>query len=110
MRATTFAAGAYVVAVAALASWGFGVGSTVLILLAFALTLPTGAVALVGYYVAYGLLALLPGEGAWFPATTTALGILVPVTAALLNVLGTRLLLRRRKPVDDDSRPGVPAC
>jgi hypothetical protein len=112
VRPMTLVAATYVATVAVLATWGFGAESTALILLAFTLALPTGAVALVGYYVAYGLLSLLPGHGAWFSVPTTALGILAPVAASLLNVFCTRQLLRRRRrqPVDDDSRPGVPAC
>ena len=110
---------AYVLTVAVLAACGFGSGSTALILLAFALTLPTGAVALIGYYAVYGFLALLPGHetstgdlAPWFAATTTALGVLAPVVAALVDVALLTLVLRRRRrlPVDDDSRPDVPAC
>jgi hypothetical protein len=114
----TLLAVAYVVAVAVLATWGFASGSTVLILVAFALALPTGAPALVGYYLAYGLLAQVPGatpssgeQATWFAVTAAVLGALAPTVAALANVLLLRLLLRRRRvvPVDDDSRLASPA-
>ena len=56
-----FSAAAYVLAVAATATIGFGTGSTAAILLAGALTLPTGVPAIIGFYLVYGLLALVPG-------------------------------------------------
>ena len=83
------------------------------------LALPTGVVTLVGYYLAYGLLALVPGANptsgelaTWFAVTTTLLGILAPIVAATINVVLLRLVSRRRhgrRPVDDDSRPAAPA-
>jgi len=118
VRPTTLAATAYVLAVAVLATCGFASGSTALILAAFALTLPTGVPAVVGYYVAYGLLAQVPGANppsgelaTWFATTAAVLGVLVPSAAALTNLLLLRLLLRRHRvmPVDDDSRPAAPA-
>jgi hypothetical protein len=118
VRPTTIVSAAYVVAVAALATWGFASGATALILVAFALALPTGAPALAGYYLAYGLLAQVPGANppsgepaTWFLATTTVLGVLAPTVAAFANIVVLRLLLRRRRavPVDDDSRPAAPA-
>ena len=114
-----WAEAAYVLVVAVIATCGATRGSTALLLVAFALALPTGAVALVLYYAGYGLLAQVPGANAqsgelagWF-AVTVAVGlVLAPSAAALVNVCGLRLLLRRRRalPVDDDSRPDVPAC
>jgi hypothetical protein len=114
----TTAEAAYVLAVAAVATCGFVAGSTALILVAFALTLPAGLPALLGYYVAYGLLAQLPGANppsgelaTWFAVTAAVLGVLAPAVAASTNVLLLRLVLRRRLagPVDDDSRLGSPA-
>ena len=120
MRASTAAATAYVVAVAGLAAWGFGTESAAPVLLAFLLTLPVGAVALVGYYVLYGLMTLLlPGTtgptgdlATWFAAVAGVVGVLTAVLAALLDLTLLRLLLRRRRarPVDDDSPFDVPAC
>lgn len=125
------------IVVAVVATCGFATGSTALILLATLLALPTGVVTLVGYYLAYGLLALVPGANpstatgswsctadnvchgtsagelaTWFAVTTTLLGILAPIVAATINVVLLRLVSRRRhgrRPVDDDSRPAAPA-
>ena len=119
---------AYVLAVALLATYGFaGAGSTAAILTAAALALPTSVVAVPGFYLAYGLLAQVPGanpssgtsfggcspEGdcyehttgdlaPWFAVTTDVLGVLALTAAALLNVVLLRMLARRRGPVDDD--------
>lgn len=106
------AATAYVGSVAALATFGFASDSTGAILLATALALPCGLPALVGYYAAYGLLALAPGanpdrasgaascpvEGrcesssggdaaAWFVVCADVLGVAALTAAALANVL-----------------------
>jgi hypothetical protein len=99
---------AYVLVVAVVATWGFVAGSTALILSATVLTLPAGVAALVGYYVLYGVLALVPGANpdsasgsscsshcatvdtgglaTWFGATTTVLGVVLVVGAALVNL------------------------
>ena len=114
-------------AVGAIATVGFATGSTVAILTAAALALPTSIVAGPGYYVAYGLLALIPGANpssgsgsggcspgagchastsgdlaAWFAVTTDVIGVLALTAAALLNVVLLRIVTRRRRPVDDD--------
>ena len=61
LRHPTPTEAAYVLVVAVLAAWGFVTGSTALILAATALALPAGVVAIVGYYVLYGLLGVVPG-------------------------------------------------
>ena len=112
---------AYVVAVGTLAAVGFIGQTTWPILLAGLLALPASLVATPGYYLAYGLLALLPGADAssssgsgagtadgttasitssgatWFVTTTQVMGILALVGAAILNVLLVRALSRRRR-------------
>ena len=118
---------AYVASVAALAAWGFSTGSTATILTSVALGLPTSILALPGYYLIYGLLALVPGANptsaagsggcalggdcveaatgdpaSWFSVTTDVVGVLALSAAALLNVVLLRARSRRRLPVDDD--------
>ena len=113
--------GAYVLAVAGLATWGFAAGSTAMILLTVLLALPAGPAALVGYYVAYGVLALVPGanpdtnsgsatcspSGAcrgsttgdlatWFALSTDVIAVLLLTAAALVNVVLFRLVISRR--------------
>jgi hypothetical protein len=85
---------AYVVTVAAIATFGFTTESTAGILLAAALALPSGVPALIGYYLAYGLLTQLPGGDAasWFVPATEAVGVLALTVAALLNVVVLRSL------------------
>jgi hypothetical protein len=115
----------YVATVAVLATAGFVTGTTWPILLAGALTVPASLVALPGYYLGYGLLALVPGANpdhsagsgtvtshgtlvtstsagnpAWFTGATIALGIAALVLAALVNVVLVRLLLGRRTEPD----------
>lgn len=124
---TGVARAAYVLTVAAVATGGFATGSTAAILTSAALALPTSIVAVPGYYLAYGLLALLPGAnpsrgsgsggcspGAgchastsgdlapWFSVTTDVIGVLALTAAALLNVVLLRTVAHRRRPVDDD--------
>jgi hypothetical protein len=119
----TAASVAYVLAVAVLATIGFAAGSTATILVASALALPVSLVAVPAYYVAYGLLALIPGANpdsasgsgsctpagectisstgdpaAWFTATTEVLGVLALVLAAVANVALLRLIAARRAP------------
>jgi hypothetical protein len=107
---------AYVAVVASLATAGFVSGSPWPILLAAALALPMSLIALPGYYLLYGFLALIPGanpssssgsgtvaadgstvtsvssgsSAPWFDATTHAVGILALTGAAILNVLIVR--------------------
>lgn len=106
--------------VAALATFGFVHDSTTTILLTAAITLPSSVPAVVGYYVAYGLLALAPGASpsessgsascdaadrctttstgdlaTWFALTTDVLGVAALAAAALVNVLAWRLVRRR---------------
>jgi len=124
---TTVVRTAYVLTVSVIATFGFATGSTAAILTSAALALPTSIVAVPGYYLAYGLLALLPGAnpssgsgsggcspGAgchestsgdlapWFSVTTDLVGVLALTAAALLNVLLLRKVAHRRTPVDDD--------
>ncbi|KRE36982.1 hypothetical protein ASG73_11750 [Janibacter sp. Soil728] len=106
-------AAGYVLTVAVVATVGFVTESTAGILLAALLSLPASVIALPSYYVAYGLLALIPGanpsessgSGAcntdgvdcqwsstgdlagWFHVTTEVIGILALTCAAVLNVL-----------------------
>lgn len=111
---------AYVLGVTAVAASGFATGSTPTILLAAAVVLPASAVALPAYYVAYGLLALVPGANpststgsgsclphdgchastsaaaGWFTLATDAVGILALVAAAVVNVVLVRIVLARR--------------
>jgi hypothetical protein len=125
----------YVVAVALIAAVGFTEESPWPILLAALLAIPASIVALPGYYVVYGVLALIPGANpssstgtetfapdgntltsvttgtpaAWFTITTHLLGILSLTVAALLNVLLLRALAARRhgKVPGDDSGLGT---
>jgi hypothetical protein len=134
----TLAQASYVLVVTVVATCGVVTGSTATIVVAALLALPSSVLAIVGYYLAYGLLALVPGAnpsiatgsgscgvgGAcqetstgdppfWF-TLTTEVGLVIALTAAaLLNVVLLRLVLRRRRrsvPVDDDSRPAAQAC
>jgi hypothetical protein len=118
----TLAASAYVLAVAATAAVGFTAESTATILLAALVALPGSIAAVPGYYMAYGLLALVPGANpsrssgsgscapdgschrtvvgdpaVWFTITTDALGILALTGAALVNVVVFRTVMARRR-------------
>jgi hypothetical protein len=113
---------AYALGVAVLAGVGFVGDSTSAILLAALLSLPASAIAMPCYYLAYGLLALVPGanpsEGSgsgsctaggecstytagdpadWFLVTTDAIGVLALTCAAVLNLLAYRILTGRRR-------------
>lgn len=117
----TLRSSTYVVAVALSATVGFVGGSPWPILLAALVTLPVSIVALPGYYLLYGVLALLPGANpssssgtetvssdgtvissttgmpaAWFLNSTHVLGVLVLSVAAILNVLLVREVSARR--------------
>lgn len=116
------AAVAYVVAAAALAGLGFTAGSTVVILVGALMTMPASLLAMPAYYLVYGVLSQLPGANpsqssgsvtcavgeacqsvtsgdpsAWFTQTTEMVGVAALVLAALLNLVGLRLLLGRRR-------------
>lgn len=109
---------AYVLAVAVLATWGFTGESTAVILLAALLALPWSIATVPGYYVAYGLLGLVPGANpststgssscsgggtcrssstgdlaSWFAVATDTLGILALTLAAVLNVIMLRIVV-----------------
>lgn len=120
----------YVLLVVVLGITGFLAGSAPLILLAACLSLPSSVLAVPTYYVAYGLLAMVPGanpssssgSGActangdcvtsttgelapWFAITSEVIGILALVAAALVNVaLLRRITERRAAPVFPPSR------
>ena len=113
----------YVVAVASTAAVGFTGKSPWPILLATLLAVPASIVTVPCYYLAYGLLALVPGANpssssgsetfapdgsllssvstgmpaAWFTITTCVLGILALAAAAFLNVLLLRAVAARRR-------------
>lgn len=113
----------YVVAVALIAAVGFTAQSPWPILLAALLAVPASIVALPCYYLAYGLLAVIPGANpssssgsatfapdgrmltevstgmpaAWFTITTIVLGILALTAAAFVNVLLLRELAARKR-------------
>lgn len=112
----------YVLGVAAVATWGFATDSTVGILLAVLLTVPIGVLALIGYYLVYGLVAQVPGANprsgsgsawcspggvcqesstgnpaAWFTYSMDAVGVLALFGAAVMNVLLLRAVLARRR-------------
>ena len=95
-----------------LAAYGFATGSTETIVLAGALTLPCSVPAAIGFYLAVGLLALVPGanpdtaggsgscsaEGVctssstggaatWWLFTSDVLGVAALTAAAIVNVL-----------------------
>ena len=121
---------AYVVVVATVATVGFVIGSSAVIVLAALLALPASVVAGPAYYVAYGLLAQLPGanpsrgtgsasctvagdcrgsaSGAagWFTATADVVGVLALVAAAVLNVVVLRSLAARRATAQVSAGPG----
>ncbi len=114
---------AYALTVGVLATLGFGAGSTVLIALAALVTLPSSALAVPAYYLAYGLLALVPGanpsistgsetcsaagdctvtvtgqQAPWFVVASATIGILALLAAAVANLALLRRLTARRPP------------
>ena len=124
----------YVVVVAVIAAVGVTEQSAGLILFAALLSVPASIVAVPGYYLGYGLLALIPAanpssssgsatfapdgrmltpvsagtSAAWFTITTLVLGILALTVAAFVNVLLLRALAARRRgnePVKPQSSP-----
>ncbi|OIQ90723.1 hypothetical protein GALL_273870 [mine drainage metagenome] len=119
----TWRSATYVAAVALGATLGL-VGHTAWpTLLAAAISLPASIVTLPGYYVVYGLLALIPGANpssssgngsvdagghvisavttgdpaTWFTITTPVLGVLLLTAGAFVNVLLVRALAARRR-------------
>ncbi|MGB7817874.1 MAG: hypothetical protein WBL35_03955 [Ornithinibacter sp.] len=117
----TFAESVYVLVVAVLGIVGFTAGSAPVILLAALLSLPSSVLEVPIYYVAYGLLGMVPGANPssstgsgsctlngdcvtsttgelapWFAITSEAIGILALVAAALVNVALLRRLNNRR--------------
>src|SRR5690606_18884476 len=99
---------------------GFATDSTAGVLLAAVLALPSSIPGMIGFYVAYGLLAQVPGANPpsssgsatcspdgichgstsgdlapWFAVTTDVLGILALTGAALLNAYLVAAHLRR---------------
>ncbi|MDQ1599987.1 MAG: hypothetical protein QOD68_1461 [Actinomycetota bacterium] len=120
----TWRSSTYLAAVAGLATVGFVQGSPGPIVIAALLALPASIVAVPGYYVVYGLLALVTGANpssssgsgsgsasaggssttvttddtaTWFAVTTHVLGVLALVAAAALNVLLVQAVLSRRR-------------
>jgi hypothetical protein len=112
----------YVLGVAALTTVGFTIASTSLLLLAAVVTLPSSAIAVPAFYVAVGVLGLIPGANpshstgsgsctpsadcqisttgdaaSWFVLATDALGILAVAAAASLNVVLLRALITARR-------------
>ncbi len=112
---------AYVVAVAVTAATGMLTRTPWLVLFAVVVSLPFGLVAIVGYYVGYGLLALVPGanpsfssgsgtvgpdgatvwsstggQAGWFVVLTGALAITLISVAACANVVLLRAVVRNR--------------
>ena len=113
----------YLAAVAILATAGFVQGSPRPIVLAALLALPASIVALPGYYLVYGLLALVTGANpssssgsgsgssaggssttvttddmdTWFAVTTHVLGVLALTVAAAVNVLLVRAVVSLRQ-------------
>lgn len=116
---------AYVMAVATVATLGFTEGSTLMILIAALVTLPSSVIAVLAYYVAFGLLAQVPGANpggsagsgscsangicrgsttgdpaAWFTHTTEVIEVLALTAAAVLNValvVAARVASRRNR-------------
>lgn len=113
----TLAESLYVLMVGVLGIAGFTAGSASVILFTAFLSLPSSVLAVPAYYVAYGLLGMVPGANGssstgsgsctpngdcvtsttgelapWFAMTSDSIGIVALVAAALVNVT----LLRRR--------------
>ncbi|ABL82863.1 MULTISPECIES: hypothetical protein [unclassified Nocardioides] len=113
---------AYVMVVLVVAGDGFLTDSTAVILVAALLAVPSSLAAVPAYYLAYGLLAQVPGANPssssgssscttagecttstsgdladWFAVTADVLGILALTAAALLNMLLLQALLTARR-------------
>lgn len=125
---------AYIVTVTLLAAVGFAGQTPWPILVAALLAVPASVVAVPCYYLAYGLLALVPGANpssssgsgtvapdgsvltsvnsgapaAWFTIATIALGILALALAALINVLVLQSLAARRRRNLPATTPSAP--
>lgn len=112
----------YVLLVALIATTGFSTKFTLIIVLAALLSLPSSVPAVLGYYLAYGLLALIPGANpssssgsgtcapngdclssttgdlaVWFTVTSEVIGVLALMVAALVNVAILRSLTACRR-------------
>ncbi|MCX6459954.1 MAG: hypothetical protein NTZ03_06555 [Actinobacteria bacterium] len=112
----------YIIAAGVLATVGFALANPLPILLAALITIPCSVVALPAYYLAYGLLAQLPGanpssssgsgsvssDGAvtsttstgmpaeWFTTITPIIGVGALVAAAIANVFIARAFAAQR--------------
>jgi hypothetical protein len=120
----------YVLAVAVLATLGFTVGSAAIILVTAFLTLPSSIVAVPGYYIAYGLLAQVPGANpshsrgsascdshgvcdavttgdpaSWFTLTTDVIGASALIAAGVLNLVLLRRVVASRRIRAEVRRP-----
>ena len=123
----------YALSVAAVATLGFTTTATPAILLAAVLTLPSSVIAVAVYYLAFGLLAQIPGANpsqssgtgscpphascqvstagdpaSWFTHATELVGILALTAAALLNVVLLRRIAAARAKADPGTQPGGP--
>ena len=122
LRPTPGATG-YVLAVAGAATVGFVTGSPVPLLLAAAASLPASLLSMPLFYLAYGLLALVPGANpssssgsgssgsadgvvtthstgdpaAWFTVTTHVAGVLLLAAGAVADVALVRSLAANRR-------------
>lgn len=97
------AVAAYLLTTAVLATCGVLEQTPGPLLWAIGLSLPTSVLTTVGYYLAYGFLALVPGANppsgelaTWFAVTTGLLAVLQVVVAGAGNVVLLRLLIRGR--------------
>ena len=130
-RRLTLAGSTYVLSLAVVATIGFAAGSTPVILLSALATFPSSVLAVAAYYLAYGLLALVPGANpssssgsgsctshgdcltssatdmaTWFTVTSEILGVLALIVAALLNVAVFQWLAARRRERTQARAPG----
>ncbi|MFF3565086.1 hypothetical protein ACFYXS_34100 [Streptomyces sp. NPDC002574] len=105
-----FAAAAYVVLIGGLAIAGAAHEQAAYYLVAVALTLPSGAVALPVMYGGYALISAVGGiwfpvaapdgeEAAWLSTGSATLNVVALMCAAVVNVLLAERVLRRRHPV-----------
>jgi hypothetical protein len=132
MPRPTLAGWTYALIVTVVATLGFTTGSTSTILLGAFVALPSSAVTLPAYYLAYGLLAQIPGANpsssagsascapsgecqasttgdpaAWFTLATEVIGLVALTIAACLNVVVLRgLIAARRTRAQTPTPPG----
>ena len=121
-RRWSVASTVYVIAAGVLATVGFALANPLPILLAALITIPCSVVALPAYYLAYGLLAQLPGANPstssgsgsvssdgtvtsttstgmpaeWFTTITPIIGVGALVAAAIANVFIARAFAAQR--------------